>query len=407
MASESQPFCASWSNRLESNRSLGRAKQAVKQLHIKAPLFDALASDSITHARGWLSQDTCGGFGAANLWKEQQMKFLRIPLVVLMALAMTSWTAVATEVSYASQAQNQSTALERGYRTGYSDGYNAGYRDVSNNAARDYQSKDEYQRADRNFNPVWGPIEDYRDGYQQGFEAGYANAYDRQPFNSSIPTGLTRRGTADANNTQVDTTNTTVSTTNSSTSTLPVSNAPIVIRRDEILLVELLSSLSTDATQQGDRFQARVLEPGALQGAVVNGRVTRVKRPGKVKGTAELQLAFESIQMSANDNRTLGFSADVVEVVDMGNRDGGGTVDSEGGVKGRDSTKDDISKVGASTGIGAIIGAIAGGGKGAAIGAAIGGSIGTAGVLSTRGKNLKLDRGQQLRIRAATETRIQ
>ena len=91
----------------------------------------------------------------------------------------------------------------------------------------------------------------------------------------------------------------------------------------------------------------------------------------------------------------------------MGNRDGGGTVDSEGGVKGRDSTKDDISKVGASTGIGAIIGAVIGGGKGAAIGAAIGAGVGTGSVLSSRGKDVRLDRGQQLKIRTATETRIQ
>jgi hypothetical protein len=121
-----------------------------------------------------------------------------------------------------------------------------------------------------------------------------------------------------------------------------------------------------------------------------------------VKGTSELQLSFESIRI---DNRTTGFSAEVVEIVDMGN--GTGTVDSEGGVKGRSSTKDDVSKVGASTGIGAIIGAIVGGGKGAAIGAAIGGSVGTAGVLTSRGKDVRLDRGQQLKIRAATETRIQ
>jgi len=76
-------------------------------------------------------------------------------------------------------------------------------------------------------------------------------------------------------------------------------------------------------------------------------------------------------------------------------------------VKGRDSTKDDVSKVGASTGIGAIIGAIVGGGKGAAIGAAIGGSVGTASVLTSRGKDLRLARGQQLKIRTATEIRIQ
>jgi hypothetical protein len=117
-------------------------------------------------------------------------------------------------------------------------------------------------------------------------------------------------------------------------------------------------------------------------------------------------LAFETIRTV--DNRTSSMSALVIEVVDTGQADDeAGSVDSEGGVKGKDSTKDDISKVGASTGIGAIIGAIAGGGKGAAIGAAIGGSLGTAGVLSSRGKDLRLARGQQLRIRAATETRIQ
>jgi outer membrane lipoprotein SlyB len=76
-------------------------------------------------------------------------------------------------------------------------------------------------------------------------------------------------------------------------------------------------------------------------------------------------------------------------------------------VKGRDSTKDDVSKVGAATGVGAIIGAIVGGGKGAAIGAAIGGAAGTGGVLSRRGKDIYLERGQQLKIRTSNETRIQ
>ena len=90
-------------------------------------------------------------------------------------------------------AQGQSTALERGYRTGYSDGYSAGSRDVSDHAARDYQSKDEYQRGDRSYNEAWGTAEDYRDGYQQGFEVGYAGGYDGRDFNSSIPTGLKRR----------------------------------------------------------------------------------------------------------------------------------------------------------------------------------------------------------------------
>src|SRR5688572_5602090 len=122
-----------------------------------------------------------------RLWKEKVMKHLRIPLVALLSLAMTSWISAVSIAAPSATVQNQSTALERGYRTGYSDGYNAGYKDIGDQASRDYQSKEEYQQADRSYNGVWGPLEDYRDGYQQGFEAGYTAGYDKQPFNSSIP----------------------------------------------------------------------------------------------------------------------------------------------------------------------------------------------------------------------------
>lgn len=332
------------------------------------------------------------------------MKYLKIVLVVLVAVAMTSSAMSVTVKADSMAAQGQSTALERGYRTGYSDGYSAGSRDVSDRAARDYQSKDEYQRGDRSYNEAWGTAADYRDGYQQGFEVGYAAGYDRRSFNSSIPTGLTRREkTVDIGPT-MDNNKSPNDAQNTSGGSGPSVGGPLTIPPDAILLIELQSSLSTDASQVGDRFQARVVDPREFAGAIIEGRVTRVKRAGKVKGTAELQLSFETIRM---DNHTSGFRADVVAVVDMGNRDGAGTVDSEGGVKGKDSTKDNVSKIGASTGIGAAIGAILGGGKGAAIGAAIGGTVGTAGVLRASGKDLRLERGQQLKIRTASETRIQ
>ena len=64
-------------------------------------------------------------------------------------------------------------------------------------------------------------------------------------------------------------------------------------------------------------------------------------------------------------------------------------------------------KSAAASGIGAIIGTIAGGGKGAAIGAIIGGGAGTAGVMTQRGKDVRLERGQQLKIRTSTDTGVQ
>jgi hypothetical protein len=343
------------------------------------------------------------------------MKYLKIVVATLMAMVITSPAISAMGRAYSKTAQgqstNQSTALERGYRTGYSDGYSAGSRDVTDRASRDYQSKEEYQRGDRSYNEAWGTAEDYRDGYQQGFEVGYAGGYDRRAFNSSIPTGLTRREktmdigpTLENNNTSPTSSSSSPNNQQNNSGGQGQVGGPLTIPQDSILVIELESSLSTEASQQGDRFQARVVDPREFAGAIIEGRVTRVKRPGKVKGTAELQLSFETIRM---DNHTSGFRADVISLVDNGNRDGAGTVDSEGGVKGKSSTKDNVSKIGASTGIGAAIGALLGGGKGAAIGAAIGGTVGTASVLKSDGKDLRLERGQQLRIRTATETRIQ
>ncbi len=343
------------------------------------------------------------------------MRYLRIPLVIVLGLALTAWFGLASDALVVATAQTQSTALERGYRTGYSDGYNAGFRDVADNGSRNYQNKEEYQRADRSYNEAWGTLETYRNGYQQGFETGYTAGYDRQPFNSSIPTGLSRRSTQDSPSTDTQgapPTNTqgaplpddNSSDTSSSSSSRSTISRTVSIPSGAVLTIELDNSLSTDASQPGDRFQARVMDPGEYAGAIIDGRITRVKRPGKVKGVAELQLAFDEIRMP--DNRPTNFSAEVVEVVDTGGRDVG-RVDPEGGVKGKDSTKDDVSKVGAATGIGAIVGAIFGGGKGAAIGAAAGGAVGTGRVLTKRGQDIRLDRGQQLRIRTSAETRIQ
>jgi hypothetical protein len=345
------------------------------------------------------------------------MKYLQISLAVLLALAMTSAAKLTTAA-----AQNQASALERGYRTGYSDGYTSGTRDVADQVARDYQNKEDYQRADRSYNQAWGTLEDYRDGYQQGFEGGYAAGYDRREFDSSIPAGIKTRGTVDAgvNNSPANspapaaadnthTSNQNSNNTASSDNTATVDNsapvgAAIFIPRDTVLVVELESPLSTDVSQRGDRFQARIVSPQEFSGAMVEGRVSQVKRAGKVKGRSELQLAFETIRTA--DGRSAALNADVVELVDNGRSDNAGSVDSEGGVKGQSSTKDDVTKVGAAAGVGAIIGAIFGGGQGAAIGAAIGGGVGAGGVLSSRGHDVRLDRGQQMKIRTATEARL-
>ena len=327
------------------------------------------------------------------------MNYFKLPLVVLLSLCVSGLVAAVPAVAD-SALQGQTTALERGYRTGYSDGYTAGFKDISDGAARNYQNKEDYKRADRSYNDVWGPVEDYRDGYQQGFEAGYSAGYERQQFNSTLPTGLSRRG-ATAGPKVDDTLSTAANNDNaiSADQTVTPSGSP-VIPRNTILALELLTPLSTDASQRGDRLQAKVIEPAEFAGYIVEGRVAQVKRPGKVKGVAELQLAFDQIR--STDNRTATLHAELFEITPMGAEDT--TIDTEGGVKGQDSTKDDAAKVGAASGIGAIIGVIAGGGKGAAIGAIIGGGAGTAGVMTQRGKDIRLERGQHMKIRTSADT---
>src|SRR5215510_12389956 len=301
------------------------------------------------------------------------MNYFKLPLVVLLSICVSGLLAIVPAA-----AQAQTTALERGYRTGYSDGYTAGFKDVNDHAPRNYQNKEDYQRADRSFNDVWGPIEDYRDGYQQGFEAGYSAGYERQQFNSSLPVGLRKRGTvAAADNTSAPVNNNSQANNEpppanpgNGDNTPVAPNGSLAIPRNTILALELVTPVSTDISQLGDRIEAKVIEPAQYAGDVVDGRVAAVKRPGKVKGVAELQLAFDQIR--STDNRTTALHAELIEISPMGgNYDP--QVDTEGGVKGRDSTKDDAAKVGAASGIGAIIGVIAGGGKGAAIGAIIGG----------------------------------
>jgi hypothetical protein len=343
--------------------------------------------------------------------KAQTMKTLRITLSLFIVFALLPVSFLTFRASAQDpQAQNQATAIMRGYRTGYSDGYQAGISDAARSAPRDFRTKAEYDHADRAYNSNWGPIEDYRDGYRQGFEVGYEAGFDHKPFDSTIPTELKRR-TEDPNvqyptdaNKGGDNTNPNPNrnpNTNNANSNSSSGN-DAVIPRDTIMRVELMHNLSTDVSQKGDPFQARVLEPKNYEGAIVDGHVEAVKRPGKAKGTAQMQLSFDRIQMP--NGPTSKFSAQVIEVIPNGASEGVDKVDSEGGVKGKDSTKDDVKKVGAATGVGAVLGAILGGGSGAAIGATIGAGVGTAGVLNQRGNDIRLYQGQQLRIRTAGDT---
>ncbi len=357
------------------------------------------------------------------------------------SLVFVSFLSYSTQTVFAQQ-QDSRIALQRGYRTGYSDGYMSGYRDAIDNQTKNYGRHGEYAKADRAFSKEYGSVTDYRDGYQQGFETGYDTGFGKSSFDAAIPTDLSKRGivTVKADigdtattktpvienppteNTQTysdnqssDATTTTISGSDS-TEQAPILTArtenansgisgetTILIPSDTELIVELLDDLNTDRNREGDIFKARIVSPSEISGAIIEGRISKIQKPGRIKRRAEMLLSFDRLILSAN--RWSNFNAIVTEVVAR-KGDNVKRVDVEGTVEGKRTWKEDSIKVGATTGTGLVIGAVAGGPVGAAVGAGVGAAFGVGAVVVERGKHIRLDKDQQLRIKSSYETQI-
>ncbi len=350
------------------------------------------------------------------------MRLSRNLLIVVLGLSLS---VLVLPIMLATNASAQTTdlniALQRGYRTGYSDGYMAGYRDTIDSLSKSFTRHAEYTKADRAYNKDYGTMNEYRDGYQQGFESGYSTGFEKRSFESNLPADLKLRG-AITNNLAGNTTNetqTVIGTTNNNTGTdpntetvaavttqttyQPVSDAVIIIPRDTELMLEMQTDISTERSREGDKFTAKIVSPAEIAGATVEGRISKVTKPGRIKRRSELSLSFDRIILT--DNRWSNFSAVLTEVMPV-KGDNVKRVDAEGTAIGKSSFKDDGIKVGAATGTGLVIGAIAGGPVGAAVGAGVGAAFGVGAVVIQRGKHVSLNRNQQLRIKTSYESQI-
>lgn len=376
------------------------------------------------------------------------MKLTRNFLAVFLNLSLFSFSFLSLAIQSVS-AQDTRVALQRGYRTGYSDGYMSGYRDVIENTAKSYERHGEYARADRAYNKDYGVLDDYRDGYQQGFEIGYNTGFEKRSFDAAIPSDLKKRGviavkTTVENTTIVPQTTETQQTISDTTAVVTTTESPVIggqvtetnatevktdtdnqssivtannekvnyepnnqdsilIPTNTELIVELLDDINTDRTREGDKFTARVISPYEISGAVIEGRVGKIQKPGRIKRRAEVSLSFDRLVLP--DNRWSNFNAILIEVLPS-KGDNVKRVDVEGTVAGDGSIKEDSIKVGAATGTGLVIGAIAGGPVGAAVGAGVGAAFGVGAVVVERGKHIHLSKNQQLRVKTAYETQI-
>src|SRR5262245_23372532 len=314
-------------------------------------------------------------------------------------------------------------ALQRGYRTGYSDGYMAGYRDIIDSLDKSLTRHREYEAADRAYNKDYGSLEDYHDGYRQGFEIGYDTGFEEKSFEPTVPAALSRRGLntnppppvaqietvplptkSDAEPTSQPVTADTTANVDVQKDApanviqkISLSGNGIVVPRDAEIMLELQNDLSTQLTREGERFTAKVVSPSELEGAIVEGHVEKVQLPGRIKRRAEMQLSFDRIVVGGD--RSGNFSGLLVEVMPI-QGDNVRRITDEGTAIGQSSMKGDATRVGISTGAGAGIGAVAGGPVGAAIGAGIGAAYGIGSAMFERGKHIRLNKNQQLRVRS-------
>ena len=361
------------------------------------------------------------------------MKLTRSFLAIALCISIVILATLTASVQTVS-GQETKAALQRGYRTGYSDGYMAGYRDSIDNLVKDLSRHSEYSDAKRAYNTEYGTLEDYSDGYRQGFEIGYGAGFDKLSFESTVPSSISRRGsipppvqatdtsaeavpltgTSEAEKTQIQSVkqDQTASLQDATSDVPPVvqkvsysnnGDSIIVIPRDIELIIEIQEDLNTEQNKEGDKFTAKVMSPFELDGAILEGRIDRITKPGRIKRRSEMLLSFDRIVLS--DERWANFDAILTEVLPI-KGDNVRMVDTEGTAIGKRSIKDDTIKIGIATGAGLGIGAIAAGPVGAAVGAGVGAAFGVGAVVIERGKHIRLNKNQQLRIRTAFETKI-
>lgn len=333
------------------------------------------------------------------------MKLSRTFLATALSISLLFVSILIVQTTTVTAQDTTKIAIQRGYRTGYSDGYMAGYRDDIENSTRSVQKHREYTKADRAYTKEFGTLEDYRDGYQQGFESGYSTGFDKKSFSATLPTDLKRRGATTPNTNPAPTIKQPTTTPKNQEPTYSqVSGEPIIlIPQDTELVVELLSDLNTEQNKEGDKFQARIITPSEINGSIVEGRITKILKPGRVKRRSEMTLSFDIIRLT--ESRWSNFGAILTEITTV-KGDNVKKVDVEGTVEGSSSLKGDAVKVGAAAGTGALVGVMVGGPVGAAVGASVGAAFGVGAVIVERGKHVKLTKGQQMKIKTAYETQI-
>jgi len=177
---------------------------------------------------------------------------------------------------------------------------------------------------------------------------------------------------------------------------------PLSVPAGTMLHCRTSQTLTTKLNFQGDAFTMSVAEPVTVNGrvaipvgATLAGRITRMERPGRIKGVGQMRLTLEQITLP--DGRSFPLSATLMTAYGVENVK---VVGSEGLVKGPSSRVPDFEEIGAGTAGGTLVGLLF---AHPIIGATLGLTATTIDRMRRRGKDLTIPVGTQLNYQLTRE----
>jgi len=180
---------------------------------------------------------------------------------------------------------------------------------------------------------------------------------------------------------------------------------PVAVPAGTLLHCRTTETVTTKLNLQGDAFTASVAEPVTIHGRVaipvgstLAGRITRLDRPGRIRGVGRMLLTVDQITLP--DGNKFPLSATLMTAYGAENVK---VVGSEGLVKGPASHVPDLEEMGAGAAGGTLLGLIF---AHPVIGATVGLTATTVDRLRRRGRDLTIPVGTQLNYQLTRELTI-
>jgi hypothetical protein len=183
----------------------------------------------------------------------------------------------------------------------------------------------------------------------------------------------------------------------------PLKDGPlggVVIPAGTKVPLKLMQPISTKTAKEGDAVYAQTTFPLAVNnkmiipmGTFVQGKISEVRRGGRVKGRAELLIHFTSLLYASGYTVALPGSLENLPGAQKST-----VKDAEGTIQQDSQTGEKIGTAAKTAGTGAALGGITDGWKGAGIGAGVGGAAGAVVGMLSRGSDVLLQPGTSIEM---------